>query len=108
MKPASSILALIAAVVLLWPRADVQPVDDVARAFDSYESMWREVARQTANALEGGDLTSDVEVQSHLSERLQHARKEAFEVIARKEQDQLGDGEWTAEKHAAILRSYVR
>ncbi len=105
MRVAGITIAIIGSL-LLFRGTQQQAVDPVAEAFGQYEAMWRVSARKAAEALEDGDLASDVDVHAFLSEAGQQARRKAFQSIADAEQVILGE-EWTPEKHAAILRGYA-
>jgi len=108
MRAIGILCAIIGVGLLLMPSPSAVNNDEVSVAFDRYEAMWRYSAQQAADSLEGGDLTSDVDVREFLSESSKVARKSAFQKIAKREHQALGDGQWTAEKHAAILRSYAK
>jgi len=104
MRGVGIVIALVGGLLLFVPFRQ-QPADSVAEAFDKYEQIWRVAAVRAAEALDDGELTTDWETREFLSEANQAARRQAFEQLAIAEQELLGD-EWTAEKHAAILRGY--
>lgn len=78
--------------------------DPVSKAFDTYEALWRDGVSEAAQKLESGELTTDTETREFISAANQEARKQAFRAIAEAESKALE--EWTAEKHAKILRGY--
>jgi len=100
------IIAALVGGLLLFVPFEQQPADPVAEAFAKYEQTWRVAAVRAAEALEDGKLTTGPEVREFLSEANQAARRQAFQQLAITEQEVLGE-EWTAEAHAAILRSYA-
>ena len=79
--------------------------DAVSDAFHVYNILWRDRAAMAATGLTDGRLTTDAEVHQFLATANRMARVGAFTPIAEAEQAALGD-EWTAEKHAELLRGY--
>lgn len=109
MRRLAPMAALIGGLLLVWDRSGSNtlpepPGDAVRVAFDRYEQMWRDNAAAAAAMLENGQLTTDRATHEWLSARGQLARRDAFRAIAATEQAELTD--WTAEKHAAVLRRY--
>lgn len=103
--------ALIGGLLLVWNRAvpDIlpQPPQDVVKvAFEAYEQLWRANAAVAAAMLENGQLATDRATRDWLSAQNQLARRDAFQAIATTEQSELSD--WSANKHAELLRTYAQ
>ena len=106
-----------AAVLFLTPtRNDTQPPTpnsikaspEVNEAFDTYKRLWVDLNLKAAEKLNSGEFKTQEEVWNYLSSGQEPARRIAFESIAKKEQEQLGDGKWTHELHSSILKGYSK
>ena len=108
-------------LILLWPDpqytptpppdpTDVHVVHDLpAKAFDTYEQLWRKLAGDAADTIAKGELDSEQKVWDFLAKGQEPARKIAFEEIAKSEQDLFTkQGGWTKEAHEKLLRSYAK
>jgi hypothetical protein len=101
--------------LLFWPVSldsfGPQPSaqDLPAKAFDSYEQLWRKLAQQAADKLASGEFQTDTEVWDFLAKGQEPARRLAFEALAKNEQACFEkNGGWTREAHEKLLRSYVK
>jgi hypothetical protein len=102
-----------AVLILLIPDGTDDPKppatgDSVAESFDIYEDLWRKHAVAAADKLASGEFTKDIEVWEYLAAGQEPARKAAFNDLAKSEQEKFNAaGEWSAELHEEILRSYA-
>lgn len=100
-------------IILLWPTGDTVTPDvekDLpAKAFDTYEKLWRKTAKDAADKLASGQLDSEQKVWDFLATAQAPARKVAFDELAKSEQDYFTkNGGWSAKTHETLLRSYVK
>lgn len=111
------VLCGVAVVVLLLIPTDgtIQPPTpnptgnaEVNEAFDTYKRLWIDLNLKAAEKLDKGEFTTDTEVYDYLATGQEPARKIAFDSIAKKEQEALGDGKWTPELHSTILKGYSK
>ncbi len=95
------------------PKPDPQPpapaVDNVSKAFDTYEKLWRKHASDAADKIVAGELDSQQKVWEFIAAGQEPARRLAFEEIAKSEQDFFTQkGGWSPELHVELLRSYTK
>jgi hypothetical protein len=107
------ICGVLGLLLLLWPTGDSDtpaPGKDLpAKAFDTYEKLWRKTANDAADKLASGELDTEQKVWDYLAAAQAPARKVAFEEVAKAEQDYFTkNGGWSAKKHETLLRSYVK
>jgi hypothetical protein len=103
-------------LILLWPQAGVTPPptpevprDLPAKAFVTYEQLWRKLAADAATKLANGELKTEQQVWDFLAKGQEPARRIAFEDLAKSEQDLFNkNGGWTKEAHEQLLRSYAK
>jgi hypothetical protein len=100
-------------LLLLWPTGDkdiTPPSSDLpAKAFDTYEKLWRKSAKDAADKLASGEFNTEQKVWDFLAASQAPARKVAFDELAKSEQDYFTkNGGWTAKTHETLLRSYVK
>jgi hypothetical protein len=121
MKPSylGLLCGVLGVLLLLWPSAEPEnpdppappPVvrDLPAQAFDTYEQLWRKLAKDAADRLDAGEFKTDKEVWDFLAKGQEPARRVAFEPLAKSEQDYFDSkGGWSSAAHSALLRSYVK
>jgi hypothetical protein len=104
------LLAIAALVAVLGVRSGDKggaPSDLVRQAFVSYEKQWRDTNALAADGLASGEIKTEADAHDWIESRQKEIRRKAFAEIAKREQDQLGGGKWTAEKHAEILRGWA-
>jgi hypothetical protein len=107
------ICGVLGLLLLLWPTGDsVIPVPDKdlpAKAFDTYEKLWRKTAKDAADKLASGELDTEQKTWDYLAASQTPARKVAFDELAKSEQDYFTkNGGWSAKTHETLLRSYVK
>lgn len=90
------------------PLPPISKNDEVSKAFDTYEQLWRKLASEAAAKLDSGELKTDAETREFIASGQEPARKIAFKEIAESEQKQLGDGKWTPALHSSILKGYSK
>jgi hypothetical protein len=100
-------------LLLLWPTGDKNtPLPDKdlpAKAFDTYEKLWRKSAKDAADKLASGELDTEQKTWDYLATSQAPARKVAFDELAKSEQDYFTkNGGWSAKTHETLLRSYVK
>ena len=107
----NTILIAVAAAVALFGltagRKGSVPSGLGHRAFVTYEAEWRKVNGQAADKLSSGDLKSESDARDWIEAQQKDIRRKAFGDIAAFEQKQLGNGQWTAEKHYKILKGWA-
>jgi hypothetical protein len=79
----------------------------LATAHREYERLCRQAAGKAAQLITQGDLTTDKQVRDFQSEANAAARSAAFMPVKEAEQALLGEGRWTAEAHAKLLKDYA-
>jgi hypothetical protein len=84
------------------------PDDAVSKAFDAYETLWREAQGELATRLESGQIKSESDATDWFGKINTEARRQAFSDILKAEAAEFGGEKWTAEKHATAIRRYVR
>lgn len=108
----SVIFAILGILLLVWPAKSPAPpssLDLPAKAFDSYEKLWRELAKQAADKLDAGELKTDQEAWNFLAQGQEPARRIAFQELAKTEQERFDkEGGWTPALHSKILREYAK
>jgi len=101
-------LAILGGILLLFGGGDTpgpRPNGDaVAKAFDTYETLWRKHNADAAGKLRSAEITDDTEIREFIAAGQEPMRRVAFEAIAKAEGEALK--KWTAEKHAEILEGY--
>jgi hypothetical protein len=99
---------ILGVLLLLWPTGDKDiPLPDKdlpAKAFDTYEKLWRKSAKDAADK-----IAAEQKVWDFLATSQAPARKVAFDELAKSEQDYFTkNGGWSAKTHETLLRSYVK
>ena len=84
------------------------PSDSVSKAFDQYETLWRDAQAELATRLESGQIKSESDATDWFGKINTEARRQAFSDILKAEAEEFGGEKWTAEKHAAAIRRYSR
>lgn len=84
------------------------PNDAVSKSFDQYETLWREAQGELATRLESGQIKSESDATEWFGKLNTEARRQAFADLLTAEAAAFGGDKWTAEKHAAAIRRYVR
>jgi len=112
MKYAPALVAMLGGLLLLIPigggGGDVRPADEVASAFDAYETLWRTAQGSLADRLDSGEITSESAASDWFGEANKQARAVAFKPLLESEYEAFGEEKWTAKKQAEIIRGYVR
>ena len=111
MRWVAVLCGLLGGILLLTSGGDVVPGpsgDDVSQAFATYESLWRDAQGELANRLEAGQITSESAAAEWFAIANAEARKQSFTPLLESEAAEYGGEQWTAEKHAAAIRRYVR
>lgn len=107
----NTILIAIAAVVAFLGsqagKTDNGSSDLVHQAFVSYEKQWRDTNALAADGLDSGEIKTEADAHDWIESKQKGIRQKSFGDIAKREQEQLGGGKWTAEKHAEILRGWA-
>ena len=81
------------------------------RYADAFAEQYRraqKVCLMAAEMLEAGELESEEQVWKFLDLGVAEARSMANMPLKEAEQELLGEGQWTAEKHAQLLREYAK
>lgn len=79
---------------------------EVLDAFSTYRRLWMDLNQKAAVKLDSGEFTTQQQVWDFIASGQEPARRIAFEKIAKKEQEVLGDGKWTPELHSELLKQY--
>ena len=82
--------------------------DDVSKAFDTLETLWRQAQGELANRLESGEIKTEASATEWFDKVAKDARRAAFEPLLQAEAAEFGGEKWTAKKHAEAIRRYVR
>lgn len=90
------------------PADEVKASAEVTEAFNTYKRLWLDLNLKAAEKLDSGEFKTQEEVWNFVASGQEPARRIAFESIAKKEQEKLGDGKWTPELHSSILKGYSK
>ena len=80
--------------------------DIVSKTFQTYESLFRQMAADTATKLDSGEIKTEADAWNTISSGKKAAANVAFEDLAKSEGEILKP--WTAEKHSKILKGYAK
>ena len=108
--------AVLGALVLWWPAslpgpgpAPPKPINEVTKAFDIYEDLWRKHAIDTADKIVAGDFEKDQDVWDYIAAAQAPARRVAFDDLAKAEAAYFeSQGGWSLEAHEKLLRTYAQ
>ena len=85
----------------------VKPLDDMAKAFQVYQSDLRKAHQELADRLLNGTIKTEQEAAIWLGTAHQELRRRAFTPLLQLEMQDFGGANWTPEKHAAYIRRYA-
>lgn len=114
MSTKTGIAATIAAIILLLLPDGVAPgpkpdsSDQVAVAFDTYETLWRAAQGALADRLEAGDIQTEAAATEWFTEANKQARATAFKDLLDSEYEKFGGDKWSAKAQAETIRKYVK
>ena len=119
MKGSSGLLAvaLIAGSVFMFaanrnggqsPEREPQGSSEISEAFSVEQKLLTAAIEQAVVELKAGNLKTDKEARDWLKAARDAAKVKAWEPVARKDQEVLGDGKWSPELHAKRLQEMIR